>query len=351
LGGFSVPHVPFHLPFDLWLLAPIGYVLVGWFAGVVLEHILIARLRKLAERTEWEGDDVVLDAFDGLTKWVGALLGLHLSVFGGAFSAGLSSWIQKGTIFAAVFVATVYASRVAVGFVHLYTRSVEGVVPSMSIFHSITKIAVYVLGVLIALQSVGISIAPILTALGVGGLATALALQPTLANLFSGIQILASRSINPGNYIRLDGGEEGYVVDINWRTATIRSLTNSLILVPNSRLANAVVTNHHFPDHEVAFSIAGSVAYGSDLEHVERVVADVGQDVQTTVAGAVSAFRPAVRFTGFADSGISFAVGLRAAEYADQFLLKHEFLKRLESRFRAEGIEMPYPHLVVQRPE
>jgi small-conductance mechanosensitive channel len=344
-----MPNLPFHVPFDLLLLAPVGYVLGGWFLGVVLERILLARLRKLAERTEWEGDDIVLDAFDGLTKWIGALLGLHLSSFGGPFSPALASWIQKGTIFAAVFVATVYAARVAVGFVHLYTRSVEGVVPSMSIFHSITKIAVYVLGVLIALQSVGISIAPILTALGVGGLATALALQPTLANLFSGIQILASRSINPGNFIRLDGGEEGYVVDINWRTATIRTLTNSLILVPNSRLANAVVTNYHYPDRETAFSVTGSVAYGSDLELVERVVAQVGAEVQSTVPGAVNGFLPSVRFTAYAESGINFSVGLRAVEYTDQFLLKHEFLKRLESRFRAEKIEIPYPHLVVQR--
>lgn len=342
-------HFPFHVPFDLWLLAPLGYVALGWLAGVLLERVLVGRLRRLAERTEWEGDDILLEAFHGLTKWIGALLALHLASSGAAFSATAASWLQKGALCAAIFVATVFSSRVAVGFVRLYTRSVEGVMPSTSIFHSLTKVVVYSLGVLIALQSVGISIAPILTALGVGGLATALALQPTLANLFSGIQILASRSINPGDFVRLDSGEEGHVQDINWRTTTIRSLPNSLVLVPNSRLANAVVTNYHLPDREIAVGVSGSVAYGSDLDKVERIVAEVGQAVQDSTPGAVQGFMPVARFTAFADSGIDFSVGLRAREYTDQFLLKHEFLKRLEARFRTEGVEMPYPHMVVQR--
>jgi len=342
-------HHPFQLPFDAFLLAPFAYALLGWIAGMVSERIVVGRLRRWAERTEWEGDDILLDATRGLAKWIGALAGLHLSLFSAVFHAGIAAALQRGTIFAAIFVATVYAARVAAGFVVLYTRGVEGALHSTSIFRSLTLVAVYSVGLLIGLQSIGISIAPILTALGVGGLATALALQPTLANLFSGIQIIASRTINPGDFVRLDSGDEGFVVDINWRTTTIRSLPNSLILVPNSRLSNAVVTNHNYPDREVALGISGQVAYGTDLDRVEAIVAAVGQEVQESVAGGVSEFRPVARFTAFADSGISFSVGLRAREYTDQYLVKHEFIKRLEARFRAEGIEMPYPHRVLLR--
>lgn len=328
-------------------LGPIGMVVAGWLVGIGLERLLAGRLRKIAEKTDWEGDDILLDALAGLTKWVGALVGLHLSLYDGPVSSGVASWLQKATMVATVLVATTFASRAAVGFVRLYTRAVEGVFPSTSIFFSLTKAVVFSLGGLIALQSVGISIAPILTALGVGGLATALALQPTLAHLFSGIQILASRSVRPGDFIRLDSGEEGYVVDINWRTTTIRSLPNSLILVPNSRLANAVLTNHHFPDREISVGVSGMVAYGTDLARVEVLVREVGTEIQTTVAGAVPTHVPEARFTGFGDSGITFSAGLRAVEFTDQFLLKHEFYKRMEARFRAEGIEMPYPHRVL----
>ena len=189
--------------------------------------------------------------------------------------------------------------------------------------------------------------APILTALGVGGLATALALQPTLANLFSGIQILASRTINPGDFVKLDSAEEGYVVDINWRTTTIRSTSNNLVLVPNSRVANAVVTNHHYPDRELSVGVAWTAPYGTDLAKVEEIVAEIGAEVQNTVEGAVPSHAPVARFTNFAEAGVAFNVGLRAKEYGDQFLLKHEFIKRLDERFRREGIELPYPHRVM----
>jgi small-conductance mechanosensitive channel len=328
---------------------PAVFVLGGWILGALLERIAVGRLKALAARTSWEGDDIVIDALRGLFRWIGALIGLHLALFHWELSASVGEWIRKGTVIAAVMVATVFASRAAVGFVKLSTRTVEGVVPSMTIFHSITRVAVFALGILIALQSVGISIAPILTALGVGGLATALALQPTLANLFSGIQILASRTINPGDFVRLDSSEEGFVQDINWRTTTIRSPTNNLVLVPNSRVANAVVTNHHYPDREVGVGVAWVAPFGADLSKVESIATEVALQVQRNVAGAVPAFLPAVRFTQFTEAGVAFSVGLRAAEYGDQFLLKHEFIKLLDARFRAEGIELPYPHRVMLR--
>ncbi len=343
--------LPLFEPKDLaWLgrlVWPAVSVLTGWIAGALLERLFVGRLKSLAARTTWEGDDVLIEAIHGLLKWSAALLALHLALFRWVASEQIANWLQKSTVIASIMVATVFASRSAVGFVKLYTRSVEGVVPSMTIFHSLTRVSVFALGILIALQSVGISIAPILTALGVGGLATALALQPTLANLFSGVQILASRTINPGDFVKLDSSEEGFVQDINWRTTTIRSSTNNLVLVPNSRVANAVVTNHHYPDREVGIAVSWTVPYGTDLMKVEQVVAEVGLHVQTTLPGAVATHVPVARFTQFGESGVAFSVGLRATEYAEQFLLRHEFIKRLDARFRAEGVDLPYPHRVM----
>ena len=331
--------------------APLGLVVVGWFVGVVFESILAARLRRWAEKTTWQGDDVLIDALHGLPKWIFALAGLHVALFDLPVPGGISGWLQKGTLVAGVLVATVFASRVAVGFVAIYTKGVEGIVPSTSIFRSLAKVLVFVLGSLIALQSAGISIAPILTALGVGGLATALALQPTLANLFSGIQILATRTINLGDFVRLDTGEEGHVLDINWRTTTIRSPANSLVMIPNAKLAAAVLTNHHYPDREIGVTVTVQVAYGSDLAKVEMVVREVGLAIQTELPAGVTNHAPEARFAAFADAGINVNIGLRAVDPTEQGLLRHEFIKRLEERFRQEGIEIPYPtRVVLQRP-
>jgi small-conductance mechanosensitive channel len=249
---------------------------------------------------------------------------------------------------ATILAATVLVARIATGLVKLYTRGVEGVVPSTSIFLSLTRIIVMVLGGLIALQSVGISIAPILTALGVGGLATALALQPTLSNLFSGIQILASRAIKPGDFIRLGTGEEGYVHDISWRIATIRTTANNLILVPNAKLADAVVTNFHATDAQLALVVPLTVAYDSDMGKVERITLEIASGVQAAVPGGVPDHEPIFRLAGLGDSAIQINVVLRVKEWGDQALVRHEFLRRILVAYAQDGIEIPFPQRVVR---
>jgi small-conductance mechanosensitive channel len=210
-------------------------------------------------------------------------------------------------------------------------------------FANITRILVFIIGVLIILQSLGISIAPILTALGVGGLAVALALQETLSNLFAGIQIIASKQIKPGDFVKLDSGEEGFVTDITWRYTTIRTLPNNMVIIPNAKLASALVTNYNSPEKEMAVLVQVGVSYDSDLEKVEKVVIEVGKEIMQEVKGGIPGFEPFIRFHTFGDFSINFSVILRGLEFVDQHLIRHEFTKRLHRRFNAEGIVIPFP--------
>lgn len=329
------------------LATPLAWILGGWLLGWLVEGLAVGRLRKLAARTSWEGDDLLIESLHGLVRMVFLLVGLHLALGQWPLAPGFAALAHKLVVVAGILTATVLASRIATGLVRLYTRGVEGVVPSTSIFLSLAKVVTFVIGVLIALQSVGISIAPILTALGVGGLATALALQPTLSNLFSGIQILASRAIKPGDFIRLGTGEEGFVQDISWRIATIRTPGNNLVLVPNAKLADAVVTNFNAIDSELALVIPLTVAYGSDLETVERTTLAVAREVLQQVPGGVESFEPLIRYSGLGDSAIQFSVVLRVKEWGDQGLVRHEFLRRILVSYAQERIEIPFPQRVV----
>jgi small-conductance mechanosensitive channel len=240
-------------------------------------------------------------------------------------------------------VVTLSAARVVAGLVRSVTQSRSGVAGSATIFVNITRVLVLAIGFLVVLQTLGISIAPLLTALGVGGLAVALALQDTLANLFAGIHILASRTVQPGDYIRLSSGEEGYVEDINWRQTTVRALSNNLIVIPNGELAKANMTNFMRPEQQLTILVQAGVAYDSDLEHVERVTLEVAGEVMTDISGAVPDHEPAVRFHTFGDSRINFTVILGVGEFSDQYRIKHEFIKRLHRRYREEGIRVPAP--------
>jgi small-conductance mechanosensitive channel len=258
-------------------------------------------------------------------------------------SPSLTDFLQRILLVLVILSVTTVLAKILVGFVNLYSRKVGGGLLSTSMFPNITRILVFVIGILIILQSLGISIAPILTALGVGGLAVALALQETLSNLFAGIQVIASKQIKPGDYVQIGSGEEGYVTDITWRYTTIRVLANNIIIIPNAKLASAIVTNYYCPVKEMAVLVQVGVSYDSDLEKVERVTIEVAREVMKDVQGGVPEFEPFIRYHTFNDFSIDFSVILRGREFVDQYLIKHEFVKRLHRRYNAEGIEIPFP--------
>ncbi|MFB8777293.1 mechanosensitive ion channel family protein [Streptomyces broussonetiae] len=320
-----------------------GIALAAGVLAAFLLRMLTRWLARHAKRTRWEGDDVLVGALRTLLPWA--------AIAGGAASAAavlpLTATVQRHTnqvlTVLLIFVATVTAARVVAGLVQTVTQSRSGVAGSATIFVNITRILVLAIGFLVVLQTLGISIAPLLTALGVGGLAVALALQDTLANLFAGIHILASKTVQPGDYIRLSSGEEGYVEDINWRQTTVRNLSNNLVVIPNGQLAKANMTNYMRPEHRLTILVQAGVGYDSDLEHVERVTTEVVTEVMTEITGAVPDHEPAIRFHTFGDSRIGFTVILGVGEFSDQYRIKHEFIKRLHRRYREEGIRIPAP--------
>jgi small-conductance mechanosensitive channel len=326
----------------VWIL-PAVYATGGILLGFILEKSIFPIIRKFAERTKWKGDDVIVESFRGMVFfWM---------MFAGFYGASLHldlrqeylDIIRKILLVLAIFTSTVVLTRIATGLVRLQTEKVEGVIPTTSIFQNITKILCYSLGFLIILQSLGISITPILTALGVGGLAVALALQDTLSNLFAGLQITATKKVQPGDFIRLDSGDEGFVYDITWRYTTIRTQINNMVIIPNSKLASSIFTNYFAPQKEMAFSIVGLVSHNSDLNKVEQISLEVAKKVMTEVSGAVTEHEPVFRYHNYTESGIAFNVVLKATEFDKQYLLKHEFIKALNERFAKEGIEIPYP--------
>ncbi len=325
------------------IIIPLSIIGISIISGFLVERYVLRYFRKLAQKTEWEGDEIILASLKRVVTFWFFLGGITLAINNVTLSSLNISVAHKIIIVLFVLSATFALSRMLTGLVNLYAKKAKGEFPSTSIFTNITKVVVYIIGFLIILQALNISITPILTALGVGGLAVALALQDTLSNLFAGIQIIASKQVKPGDYVKLDSGEEGYVVDITWRNTTIQALPNNMIIVPNSRLSNALITNYHMPDKELAVLIGIGVSYESDLTKVERVTIEVAREVMRTVPGGVPEFEPFIRYHTFGDFSINFTVIMRAREFTDQYLIKHEFIKRLHERYKKEGIVIPFP--------
>ncbi|MFI9649463.1 mechanosensitive ion channel family protein [Streptomyces sp. NPDC052040] len=320
-----------------------GIALAAGLLAAFLLRMVLRWLGRHASRTRWSGDDVIVDTLRTVVPWA--------AIAGGAASAAavlpltrtVQHHVNQTLSVLLIFVVTVTAARVVAGLVRAVTQSRSGVAGSATIFVNITRVVVLAMGFLVMLQTLGISIAPLLTALGVGGLAVALALQDTLANLFAGIHILASKTVQPGDYIRLSSGEEGYVVDINWRQTTVRQLSNNLVVIPNGELAKTNMINYTRPEQQLTVLVQVGVGYDSDLEHVEKITTEVAAEVMTEITGALPDHEPAVRFHTFGDSRIGFTVILGVGEFSDQYRIKHEFIKRLHRRYRAEGIRIPAP--------
>jgi small-conductance mechanosensitive channel len=322
-------------------LPALSMIFAGFLAGVILERFIFAKLKKVTQQTNWDGGNIIISSIHGMVMFWCVIAGAHAALYNLPLGGTLFTFFQKSLVIITIFTVTLAAERIAVGFINLYSRGAEGILPAISISANISKLAIYIIGSLVILQTLGISIAPILTALGVGGLAVALALRDTLANLFAGLQILLSRQIKQGDYIKMHSGEEGYIADITWRSTTIRQLANNLIIVPNSSLALATVTNFNLPERDVQVRVDVGVSYGSDLEKVEHTALAVASEIMGEMG--LPNLAPAVRYKTFGDFSINFSVIMRSKEFADQYVMTHEFIKRLHRRFSDEGIEIPFP--------
>jgi small-conductance mechanosensitive channel len=314
----------------------------------VVRGITFRILHKWSARTETKLDDIVIGAFSVPSFYwciaIGLYLGLAVSELPEKYIHYSSQLIHIIIIFSITIAAANLAGRLFTN----YVRKSHLPIPTSGLAYGILKGTIIIIGLLIILSVLGISITPLITALGVGGLAVALALQDTLANLFSGIHILMEKSIRVGDFIKLETGQEGYVEDITWRTTRVRMLPNNMVVIPNSKLAQSIVTNYYLPEKRMSLLISIGVSYSEDPEKVEAVLVEEAKKAVGQVPGLLGDPEPFVRFIpGFGESSLDFTLICQVQEFVDQYLAQHELRKRIFKRFKQEGIEIPFPHRTV----
>jgi len=322
---------------------PVLAIPVTIIFGYIIRRIIFDRLARWSKKTRTKIDDILIAILKGpFIIWF-LMLGIYFALEVSKLPENIVYIAGKILLLLGIFSITLVLANLAAKLIKTYSGRFEIALPVTSLTQNITRVVIFGVGILIILNVLGISITPILATLGVGGLAVALALQDTLSNLFAGFHIIVARQIKVGDYVKLDSGEEGYVTDITWRSTKIRMLPNNVVLVPNEKLAKAVVTNYYLPDKEMAVLVNVGVHYNSDLKKVERITCEVAKEVMQDVQGGVPEFQPFIRYNTFGDFSINFTVILRAKEFVDQYLIKHEFIKRLHQRYAKEGIIIPYP--------
>lgn len=332
----------------------IGSLVLGW----LVKKLVFPILYKLTRKTKWQTDDLIIE---NISKWV-----IFWFFIAACFYVlpTLTDYISQSFAFRGrkiqitekdiiilkrilgslyIFSITSVIANIVAGLLQIRSKTDGSVIVHTTILENIAKSLIYCIGFILILKNFGVEIAPLIAALGVGGLAVALALQPTLSNLFSGLQIIASGKVNTGDFIQLDNGRKGFVRDITWRNTTITTPQNNVIVVPNSKMADSIIENFILEDKNIVFHVDLNVGYESDLTQVEKISIEVAKEVLERTEGSIKDFSPFVRYTLFGENGISLRVYLKVAEFNHQIAVTSEFIKALHERYKKEGIDIPYP--------
>lgn len=325
------------------LISPLAVLLGALIMGLLVERATRSALRA-ATPLDRQGDGRLERAIPrGTIAGMFILGGLSLALALAEVSPTALTVARQVILSGVIFLAMIALGRLSGAAIELYAFGIPGLQPSTSIFVHIVQAAIYTIGTLVVLAIFHVPITPMLTALGVGGLGVALALRETLSNLFAGVQLLASKQIAVGDYVELESGQEGYVHDITWRNTTFRSLSNNMVIVPNSNLASKIITNVSRPEQRIDMKIRVGVAYGADLELVQRISEATAAAVVAETTSNGADFTPAARFQAFGENSVILSVSLRADGFNDQAAVRHELIKRLYSALREEGIELNCP--------
>lgn len=326
------------------LCLPIAVILLCLVVGILIRKYLFKVLKRFTAKTETKVDDIVFNVLKRPFLLWFAILGLEFSSKTLYLTEKAENIIDSTLIIVYIVSMVMVLGKLTLEILQLYYERRNSSFQTTSILQNIIKLFFFVIGLLFILNALGISITPIITALGIGGLAVALALQDTLNNLFSGFYITLSQQMRVGDYIQLENGSEGWVKDIGWRNTTLMLVTNSFIIIPNSKLAQNIITNYSLPDNRVQLKVSFSVGYESDIKHTEQSIMSAVKEAAPGIPGILSEPEPVVLFNpGPENFSLIFSLSVPIDKYADRGPIISEIKKAVFLKFREEKINIPYP--------
>ena len=211
----------------------------------------------------------------------------------------------------------------------------------VSVLHRFSKILFVILGFLFVLDVWGVKIGPLVASLGIAGIAIAFALQSTLGNIFGGISMIIDKTIKVGDVIELDATTRGKVVDVGLRSTRIRTFNNETIIIPNGKLADSQINNYAPPDPSVRVVVPFSVAYGSNIEQVKKIVLKEIPKIDHLMKDP----KPYVRFREMADSSLNFKAYFWVDHFSERFAAIDQANTFIYNTLNKAKITIPFPQI------
>ncbi len=324
------------------------YLVITFVVIRVLIFIFEKVILKLTIRTKTHLDDVLIKKTSKPITLLVLLIGLRVSILEIAFSEETILLVKNVfNSFLILIIAYLVYSVLSV----LFTKTIPRVTKKsdssngalVGLIEGTLKI-ILVLGALIYLLYYwGVQVGPFLAGLGVAGIAIAFALQTSLANIFGGVSIILDKTIRVGDLISLEDGTTGYVLRVGLRSTKLKTFDNEIIFVPNGRLADGRVQNLALPDPKIRVVIPFSVAYGSDIEKVRKIVL---KEIKT-FEGVLDDPAPIVRFMEMGNSSLNFKAFFYIASFENRFNAIDESNTKIYNALNKNKITIPFPQMDV----
>ena len=321
-------------------------VIIFLFAGLaMLINLIITRvIRRWIKKTKLTLDDQVLDIFHKPVSVSIILFGLALASEQLAFNATVSKVTLSGLKTIAIFLWAIALARLAQLILRLVSRDESRFIfiqdRTLPLFSNLFNIIIVAMGIYFVFLAWNIDVTAWMASAGILGLAISFAAKDTLANLFSGVFIVADAPYKLGDFIVLDSGERGQVTHIGIRSTRLLTRDDVEITVPNSIMGNAKITNEAGgPYEKYRIRVKIGVAYGSDIDKVHRVLLDVAKN-QPDICKIPE---PRVRFRSFGNSSLDHELLCWVEKPVLRGRMLHTLNTEVYKRFLKENIEIPFP--------
>jgi len=291
---------------------PLAWVFGGILAGLILQFGLLLPLRRIGKRQGWDAVTAIAEILGSVIVIWCALGGLYVGLGSVTLTARTGLFLDRIISALAILSVTWVLARFLGAAVSAYGRHADKRIFSASLYANVVQGAVLIVGIITVLSTFGVSIAPILTTLGLGGLAVALALRDTLSNLFSGVHIVASRQIRPGDFVKFDFGIEGEVTDIQWRSTTVLDAQKNPVVIPNEKVAGSVLINYSLGSHEQLVAVSATVPWKGNYHELEAIASRASRGASIELTGVneasieITAYLPVETAHGRAQAAAEF---------------------------------------------
>lgn len=209
----------------------------------------------------------------------------------------------------------------------------------MPLFKKLSSIVIYFSGIMILLQMWNLDITPLLASAGIAGFVVAFAAQDTISHLFGGVSIYFDKPFRVGDRIQLESGETGDVLEIGIRSTRIKTFDETVVIVPNNKIASSKIINYNQPDQKSKAKVNVKVCYGSDIDQVRKILLEIAESTE----GVRKDPSPSALFTGLGEYALEFLVVAWVDSPNKQFSVRTKISEAIYKRFQKEGIKIPYP--------